>query len=72
MQKQIETKETSTTTDLEVEDHHQSGMLFCDEMSTAKNIKDAFCFVWFFNLASAYRDMIKEKMFDNFNIDNHF
>ena len=72
MQKQIETKETFTTTDLEVEDHHLSGMLFCDEMSTAKNIKDAFCFVWFLNVASAYRGMIEGKIHEDFNIHNHF
>ena len=71
LQRQTETKEATTSIKLEVEDYHLSGILFCNGISTARNIKDAFCFVWFLSVASAYRDMIKEQVFNNFNINNH-
>jgi len=47
------------------------GLLGCDGMNPNIGIKDSFHFIWFLNLASAYRDMIVEKLYDKFNIKNH-
>ena len=47
------------------------GLLACDGYNTNKTFLDSWCFIWFLNLASAYRDMRLEGMLDNFDFMNH-
>ena len=40
-------------------------------MNPHRNTNDCLCFIWFLNLASAYRDMMVEGVYKSFSIGNH-
>lgn len=46
-------------------------MIPCDGLSSQWDLRDSLCFVWFLNMASAYRDMLEENVYDKFNLRNH-
>ena len=50
---------------------HVNGLLCCDGMDGNKTLKDAHCFIWFLNMASAYRDMMIENVLDRFDYMVH-
>lgn len=52
-------------------DQYTSGMLCCDGLNQNRTFKDSLCFIWFLNLASAYRDMHMEGLLDRFKYINH-
>ena len=48
-----------------------SGLLPCDGMNTKINYRDSLCFIWFLNLAAAYRDIHLDSKLDKMNVKNH-
>jgi len=62
-------KKTSSEDDVK----YISGMLPCDGMDgkSKRSLKDSFHLIWLLNMASAYRDMMVEDVYKNFDIANH-
>lgn len=52
-------------------DYCVSGLLPCDGYDQHKTYEDTSCFIWFLNLASAYRDMSVEGVLEQFDYKNH-
>ena len=48
-----------------------SGLLPCDGTNAAVNFRDSLCFIWFLNLAAAYRDIHLDDQLDKLDIKNH-
>ena len=71
LQRQEEIQGKKNISKVQLENKYVSGLLACDGMNPKRNTKDALCFVWFLNLALAYRDMMVEGVYKNFNLGNH-
>ena len=71
LQMQEYVKDQSKNKHVEHEKKYVCGLLACDGMNDHRNIKESSCFIWFLNLALAYRDMMVEGVYTKFSLANH-